>query len=123
MEEMSPKKKLIVLFVVLVIIPGLFIAGVTSLFKKKPLTGEARSSQDFREYSTKQTKKYPITKVLPYIDWYFRVDYGVSQKYPDSPDAVALYVTVQPEDKQKVLEWFKNNKFNINDYEVIYRER
>jgi hypothetical protein len=66
-------------------------------------------------------KQYPILDSLPLITRYYRIDYGVSKKYPNDPSKVALYITAVKANRNMALQWIKFKGFNPNDYEIIYR--
>lgn len=67
------------------------------------------------------SSNYPIIKQLPYISADFRVDYGVSQKFPDNPDKIALYITAPVADiRELALNWISLAGYNPADYEIIF---
>lgn len=67
------------------------------------------------------TKDNPIIQLLPYIGSNFRVDYGVSQKNPDS-DAQALYITAPTAaGRQAALDWIRSQGYDPAKLEIIYQ--
>lgn len=71
--------------------------------------------------STSQQTTLPIIKELPFIDNYYRIDYGVSKLHPSDPNAVALYVKYySDEGKQQALDWLKFKGYDPAKLEIIY---
>jgi hypothetical protein len=67
-------------------------------------------------------KKNPVTALLPYIDQYFRIDYGASLAHPSDDSEVGIYITVlQPTGKERALALLKQKGFDPNSLEIIYR--
>ncbi|HLG91320.1 MAG TPA: hypothetical protein VI336_04150 [Candidatus Saccharimonadales bacterium] len=67
-------------------------------------------------------QKYPIIKELPIITPYYRIDYGVSEKKPDDPESLALYITVATEaNKNFALQRIRDEGFDPSQLEIIYK--
>lgn len=82
---------------------------------------EGEGSRRYDEQSEKNTARYPMVKSLPYIGRSFRIDYGVSKAHPRDASAVGIYVKeFAPGGREKALEWMRQNKFDPDDYEIIY---
>lgn len=73
--------------------------------------------------SQNQVATVPLVNDLPYIERYFRVDYGKSKQRPDDPNAVAIYVTTygQP-GVQQALDWIRSKGYDPNALEIIYTD-
>lgn len=84
---------------------------------------EGLSGKDFTNKSKDATETYPIIKQLPFdAEPFYRVDYGISKKYPDDPTKIALYVsTSQPQSTQDALETIFDSGFDPSDYEIIFQ--
>jgi hypothetical protein len=65
---------------------------------------------------------YPILDLLPHSGRGFSIDYGASQKTPDDPRTMALYITVPTlGTEQRALNWIRFSGYNPSDYEIIYQ--
>jgi len=74
------------------------------------------------DVGNKATEKAPLIKYLPAVTVNFRIDYGVSKKYPDDPTKVAIYITTDVESQRKLaLDWIKNKGFSPDDFEIYYK--
>jgi hypothetical protein len=68
-------------------------------------------------------EKNPIISLLPYIDQYFRIDYGQSVKNPSDSTAVAIYITpLAPDGKERALALLRLKGYDPNTLEIIYRD-
>lgn len=66
-------------------------------------------------------EKNPVTAMLPYIDQYFRIDYGASRTHPEDSNAIAVYITsFAPEGNQRALALLQAKGFDPNKLEIIY---
>lgn len=68
------------------------------------------------------SKTYPIITNLP-IDSTpdYRIDYGVSEKYPNDAKKIAIYISFNtPSDKISALQNIYNLGFDPSDYEIIF---
>lgn len=64
----------------------------------------------------------PIMTLLPHSSTYFRIDYGVSKKFPGDPTKIALYVSTDSvESRQEALSWIRSRGFDPDQLEIIYR--
>lgn len=66
------------------------------------------------------SKKYPLVKYLPVDTVNFSISYGVSQKYPNDPTKIAIYVTALQANQPLAVHWIKYKGFDPNNYEIIY---
>ena len=75
----------------------------------------------FSSNSQQQLTNNPVIANLPYIERYFRIDYGASKAQPDNPGAVALYITYYAAvGKQQALDWLKQQGYDPSKFEIIY---
>ncbi len=82
---------------------------------------EAQAGKSITNNGDKLMANDPILARLPYISSSYRIDYGTSVKYPDDPNAIALYIyTAAADAKAKAIAWMESQGFNPNDYEIIY---
>lgn len=80
------------------------------------------SSHAFDAVQTQQLSTTPILKYLPLIQPTYRIDSGVSKKYPNDPTKIALYVSTKTEaDKQAALVWLKEQGADPSKIEIIYQ--
>ncbi|OGL37414.1 hypothetical protein A3E49_02920 [Candidatus Saccharibacteria bacterium RIFCSPHIGHO2_12_FULL_49_19] len=85
------------------------------------LRRESFASQNVTEQQAIFENEYPILTVLPYISADFRVDYGVSKKYPDNPNKIALYITaISPELRKMAVNWIMSQGYNPAEYEIVF---
>lgn len=83
---------------------------------------EGISSKNFDQNSKSQRELLPIIKILPFIDQFYRIDYGVSSNAPNDPSRVALYVTYYSEQgKQDAIDFLKFKRVDIEKTEIIYK--
>ena len=87
--------------------------------KLETLTGAA-----FSDSTQQRIEKVPLIKELPYIERYFRIDYGQSKLHPTDDTAVAIYVTTygQP-GTQQALDWIRSQGYNPDTLEIIYNDQ
>jgi hypothetical protein len=68
-------------------------------------------------------QKITFLNDLPWIDQYFRIDYGASQKSPNDPNAVAIYITYYSDaGKQQALDWIQRHGYDPSKLEIIYQQ-
>lgn len=79
-------------------------------------------SEQFNNESGVMAKTYPIVADLPKdISPIFRIDYGVSKRYPNDPTKIALYVSSDnPADKVAALKYIYVMGYDPSDYEIIF---
>ncbi|HET6924580.1 MAG TPA: hypothetical protein VFH39_02005, partial [Candidatus Saccharimonadales bacterium] len=84
----------------------------------------AISGQAFNTASNQREKDAPLIKQLPYIERYFRIDYGPSKAHPGDDTAVAFYITTygQP-GVQQALDWIKAQGYNPDTLEIVYTDQ
>ena len=83
---------------------------------------ETLGSMNFENDSNQVASKYPLVGELPYIDRYFRIDYGEAIKSQDKVTPVAIFVrALSPENRQMALNWIKQQGFDPKDYEIIFK--
>lgn len=84
--------------------------------KRQTVVGQA-----FESTTQKRIDKLPLIQDLPYIERYFRIDYGPSKQHPDDSTASALYITTygQP-GVQQALDWIRSQGYNPDTLEIIY---
>lgn len=66
-------------------------------------------------------KKYPITSILPYIDYEhdYRIDYG---DYEGCEDGFCLQITDNSGDNhERALQYIRDHGFNPDDYQIAYK--
>jgi len=84
---------------------------------------EGISSKTFDSSSKKREADFPLIKELPFIDNFFRVDYGKSERTPNDPSATAVYITLYNQAaKQDALDWIKSTGNDPDKLEIIYRQ-
>lgn len=83
---------------------------------------EIISGHNFNLGQTVRLEKLPVLKKLPYIAPRFRIDTGISQKYPEDTSKLAFYISVwSDQDKKLALDWLKAQGVNPSDLEIIFR--
>lgn len=61
-----------------------------------------------------------LTRQLPFISKDFRIDYGVSVKYPG--DGVAIYISANdPLARGQALDWIRSRGMDPTDFEFVFR--
>ena len=82
---------------------------------------ESIGSKVIGDLATQQTVDLPILKQLPHVDNFYRVDYGVSKKYPKDLTKTALYVRYYSlEGLADAKDWLVFNDVDIEKTEIIY---
>lgn len=82
---------------------------------------ESISGRNFDLTASEQLSRLPLIKDLPFVDQFFRVDYGVSKAHPTDPSAVALYIKYySAAGKQQALDWLKFKGYDPSKLEIIY---
>lgn len=82
---------------------------------------ESLASQDFDKQAEATAKRTPLINDLPFIDQFYRIDYGMSEKHPDDPTAIAIYIRYWSEQgKADALEWIKFKGYDPDKLEIIY---
>lgn len=102
-------------------------ASTINWYKQHPddqQLAEVISGKNFSIDVQQQITKYPIIKYLPFVDQFYRIDYGRSVKSPNNPEAVAIYITFySQEGKSEALQWIKFKGYDPNQLEIIYQDR
>ena len=82
---------------------------------------QAIGDQNFESESKAAVDQYPIISELPKdMSPLFRIDYGISKKYPSS-EKIALYVSSRnPVEKQNALSYIYGMGYDPSDYEIIF---
>jgi hypothetical protein len=84
---------------------------------------EGLGGKEFEQTGNAVASKLPLVDELPFIDQFFRVDYGPSIAHPDDSSAVALYIKYySPEGKQQALAWLKFKGYDPSKLEIIYQD-
>jgi len=74
--------------------------------------------------SSEQTQTLPLIQDLPFIDQFYRIDYGQSKANPTDQSAVALYITYYSQaGKQQALDWIKFKGYDPTSLEIIYIDK
>jgi hypothetical protein len=83
---------------------------------------ETLGDQQYTYTSNQLSHNYPLIKILPIdISPLYRIDYGVSKKYPNDPTKIAIYISAaHPVDKQYALSAIYDHGFDPSDYEIIF---
>lgn len=70
-------------------------------------------------------ENHPILSELPQYGRYFTMSQGVSQQHPNDRTSFALYVDIydafEQEGRQEALEFLRENNYNPDDFEIIFR--
>ncbi|HEX6462243.1 MAG TPA: PEGA domain-containing protein [Candidatus Saccharimonadales bacterium] len=94
-----------------------------SQHQAESLRGEAEAGKAITEGGAKVTADNPILNRLPYATSTFRIDFGVSEKHPNDPNAVALYITADGEaGKSHALAWMRSQGYDPSSLEIIYKQ-
>jgi hypothetical protein len=84
---------------------------------------EAIAGQEVTRLTAKIAQKNKITALLPFFRRDFKIDYGKSQKNPNDPTDIALYITyVDEESKQRALDWIRTQGYDPSQYEIVYTQ-
>lgn len=60
-----------------------------------------------------------LSRLLPEVNRYYRIDYGVSKKFPG--DGLAVYIAAnEAEYRQWALDWIRARGFDPSDYEFVF---
>jgi magnesium-transporting ATPase (P-type) len=85
---------------------------------------ESISSRSFDQSSKDIVKRYPIIKELPFIDQFYRVDYGQPRVDSSDPTAISIYITYYSKSgKQQALDWLKFKGYTPKDIEVQFIDK
>ena len=85
---------------------------------------ESIASRSFDQNSKDIVKRYPIIKELPFIDQFYRVDYGESKTKSSDPTAISLYITYySKEGRQQALDWLKFKGYTPETTEINYIDK
>ena len=83
---------------------------------------EGISSRNFDQSTLDTHAKNPFTGHLPYIDRYFRIDYGEPNRAKDKTNSVAIYIRASSaENRQMALSWIRQQGFDPTDYEIVFK--
>lgn len=119
---MMRNKKIIIIVVAVIVIVSLFTLLIFSQNKNDTIKNEGEASLKFNKDSQEATKAYPIITDLPQdISPIFRIDYGVSKRYPNDPTKIALYISYDNvADKISALDYIYRMGYDPSDYEIIF---
>jgi hypothetical protein len=82
---------------------------------------EAQTGQYIDQQNKIIRSDNPIISLLPVTDPRFTIDYGVSQKHPNTAGALAIYInTYSPDGRQAALGWIKAQGFDTSTMEIIF---
>lgn len=85
------------------------------------LQRETLGGKAFDQKSSEAGNKNPLIYELPFIDQFYRIDYGASQKHPNDPTATAIYITLYNlSAREDALAWIRFKGYDPNKLEVIY---
>ncbi len=88
----------------------------------KAFLRESIAAAQDRAKGASQITASPIIGKLPYVDAHFRIDYGVSRKYPGEASAVGIYITADgPDYRDWALDWIRRQGYDPSDMELIFR--
>jgi hypothetical protein len=81
------------------------------------------ASRQFYEGEEIMTKNNPIIQQLPVVvSPIFRIDYGISKKYPNDPSKIALYISANSAlTRQNALYSIYTMRYDPSDYEIIFQ--
>ncbi len=81
-------------------------------------------SKQVENESSKIANEYPIVTDLPKdISPIFRIDYGISKRFPDDPTKIAIYISSDnPADKIAAIKYIYIMGYDPSDYEIIFEE-
>ncbi len=105
------------------LLPQPVTAAALQFLKNNPKVQTEREGIASQKVAVTQAlllSKYPIIKYLPLVTRYYTINYGVSVKYPNDPDSIAIYVTSDPANRDLALGWIKYKGFDPNKLEIIY---
>jgi hypothetical protein len=64
----------------------------------------------------------PLTQYLPAYNEVFRIDYGLSLKYPEDTTKVSIYITTEGEEQRSAaLDWIRSKGYDPEGLEIYYR--
>ena len=84
---------------------------------------ESISSQSFDFVNSQPSPIDALVEELPYINLlpYFRIDFGISKKYPNDPTKSAIYIRFSTNESKKVaLDWIRGRGVDPSSLEIIY---
>ena len=85
---------------------------------------EVITGKNYNAAVQQSIQRLPLVASLPFIDLYYRVDYGQSVAHPNDPNAVAIYITYYSQDgKQQALDWLKFKGYDPATLEIIYTDK
>lgn len=88
---------------------------------KEQLHREALGGSNFSRQESSASRKTPLINELPFIDQYYKIDYGKSRQHPTNSSATAIYITLYgPNGKDQALEWIRFKGYDPNKLEIIY---
>lgn len=90
--------------------------------QKEYLELENIGDSNIQQNSATILKKYPLIANLPQdMSPLFRIDYGISKKYPDDQTKIAIYISSNnPTDKFAAIKKIYNMGYDPSDYEIIF---
>lgn len=99
--------------------------ATTDWYNKNPKDeklAEGISSNNADQLSKFQAASMPLVKDLPFVDQFYRIDYGPSLKYPKNPSKVAIYVKYYSQQgKQQADDWLGFKGYDPAKLEIYYK--
>ncbi len=116
-------KKIYIIAIAAVAVISLFAIFI---FSQKPVdtnVDNGESSLKFNQDSQSAIAAYPIIANLPKdMSPVFRIDYGVSLKYPKYSKKIALYISSdRPDNKLSAIEYIYKMGYDPSEYEIIFK--
>jgi len=91
--------------------------------RDEELRREGLGGEKFDSTTSSAVKNLPLLKDLPFIDQLYRIDYGKSQKNPNDPNALAIYIEYYSDTgKQQALDWLRFKGYDPTKLELIYQK-
>lgn len=86
---------------------------------------EATTYRETQQKRTNLANRYPLIKSLPKdLSPAYRIDYGISKKYPDDQDRIAIYVRYDnPTNKFAAIKTIYDLGYDPSDYEIIFVDK
>lgn len=85
------------------------------------LEAEGAGSRQFDEDGRRMVDENPLISRLPLIGPGFRIDQGLSRKYPGDPTKVGIYIReFGPGGRVEALRWMRENGFDPAAYEIVH---
>jgi hypothetical protein len=122
--KIMDKKKLYIIIGTLVALVSLIAIFVFSQKPAETQVENGEASLKFNNDSEAAIEAYPIIAELP-IDRtpLFRIDYGVSKKYPKNSKKIALYISSDsPDDQLSAIKYIYEMGYDPSDYEILFKD-